>query len=108
MICSPPPQPHHAEYLLQTTRDQGLNSEIVSASGHAMPAQTDSKRMHNVPGGVVNDPNAKGHSRYERHIRQAGGDQQYGASDGPGVEEAAGMEEMGQEQMRDQVETKES
>lgn len=59
-----------------------------------------------MPGGVVNDPNAKGSSRYEKHIRQKGGDVEHGASDGPMVEKAPGDEDLGDEEAMDKVERK--
>ena len=68
-----------------------------------MPAQTDSKRLHNVPGGVVNDPAAKGSTRYEQHIRQKGSDQEHGASEGADVEAPPGMEDVTQEELRDRI-----
>jgi hypothetical protein len=36
----------------------------MTKTGDALPSQIGSKRMHNVPGGVVHDPQAKGSSRF--------------------------------------------
>lgn len=78
----------------------------MTGTGDTLPAQTDSKRLHPVPGGVVHDPKAKGSKRYEKHIRQKGSDLDYGASEGPGVDKAPGDEELGDEEAMDKVERK--
>lgn len=70
-----------------------------------MPSQTDSKRLHNVPGGVVHDPNAKGSSRREKHI-VGDSDVDHGASKGPGVDKAPGDEEISDEAAMDKMEKK--
>jgi hypothetical protein len=71
-----------------------------------LPSQVDSKRLHPVPGGVVNDPNAKGSLRYEKHIRQKGGDVEHGASEGPSVDKVPGDEELGDQEAMDKVDGK--
>jgi hypothetical protein len=70
-----------------------------------MPSQIDSKRLHDVPGGVVHDPNAKGSTRYEKHIK-GGSDVDHSASEGPGVDRAPGDEEISDEAAMDKLETK--
>lgn len=70
-----------------------------------MPSQTDSKRLHNVPGGVVHDTNAKGSTRYEKHIVQDS-NVNHGASAGPRVDKAPGDEELSDEAAMDKVERK--
>ena len=44
----------------------------------------------------MNDPKAKGSTRYEKHISQKESDFEYGASKGPGVDKAPGDEELGE------------
>ena len=74
--------------------------------GDALPSQIDSKRLHNVPGGVVNDPKAKGSTRYEKHIRQKGGDVEFGASEGPYVDKPPSDENLSDGAATDKVERK--
>ena len=78
----------------------------MTGTGDTLPTQTDSKRLHPVPGGVVHDPKAKGSTRYEKHIRQKGPDLDYGASEGPGVDRPPGDEELRDEEAIDKVERK--
>ena len=59
-----------------------------------------------MPGGVVHDPKAKGSTRYEKHIAQGGGDVEYGAGEGPGVDRAPGDEDLGDEEAMDKLEAK--
>jgi hypothetical protein len=54
----------------------------------------------------VNDPNAKGSLRYEKHIRQKGGDVEHGASEGPSVDKVPGDEELGDQEAMDKVDGK--
>ena len=78
----------------------------MTGIGDAMPGQTDSKRLHNVPGGVTQDPQAKGSTRYTEH-KATTSDFVKGASDGPGVDQnTPGMEELSTQQARDKVEQK--
>jgi hypothetical protein len=93
------------KFRIQTTKDRATQ-EILTGLGDTLPSQTDSKRLHPVPGGVVNDPRAKGSTRYEKHIRQKGSDLDHEAGEGPGVEKAPGMEELGDEEAMDNVERK--
>lgn len=79
---------------------------MLTGTGDALPSQVDSKRLHNVPGGVVHNPMAKGSTRYEKHIKQAS-DVDAGASEGPQVDRAPGEEDLGDEQAMDQLERKE-
>lgn len=70
-----------------------------------MPSQIDSKRLHDVPGGVVHDPNAKGSTRYEQHTK-GGSDVDASASEGPRVDRAPGDEEISDEVAMDKMESK--
>lgn len=88
----------------QTVTDKVV-SEVLTGTGDTMPSQTDSKRLHNVPGGVVHDPNAKGSTRYEKHI-VGDSDVNHGASEGPGVDKAPGDEEISDEAAMDKLEKK--
>ena len=87
----------------QTTADTA-GDEVLTGEGDTLPAQVDSKRLHNVPGGVVQDPNAKGSTRYAKHIVQPSGME--GASEGPGVQRAPGDEDISDQQAMDQMERK--
>jgi hypothetical protein len=93
------------KFRIQSTKDRATQ-EILTGTADTLPSQTDSKRLHPVPGGVVNDPTAKGSTRYEKHIRQKGSDMDHGAGEGPGVEKEAGMEVLGDEEAMDKVERK--
>jgi hypothetical protein len=90
----------------QSTQDRATHHEVLTGTGDALPSQTDSKRLHDVPGGVVNDPAAKGSTRYEKHVRQDGADVEYGAGEGPGVDRAPGDEGMAVGEAMDKVERK--
>jgi len=89
----------------RSTRDVA-SSEIITGTGDTLPSEIDSKRLHNVPGGVVHDPAAKGSTRYEKHHQQKGGDVEFGAAEGPAVEKAPGDEQLGDEEAMDNVEAK--
>ena len=78
----------------------------MTGTGDAMPSQTDSKRLHNVPGGVTHDPQAKGSTRFEKHKVQSGGDVEFGAGEGPQVDRAPGDEQLSDNQAMDKVERK--
>ena len=78
----------------------------MTGTGDSLPSQVDSKRLHNVPGGVVHDPNAKGSTRYEKHIKGPS-DVEAGASEGPLVDRAPGEEDLTDEQAMDRLERKE-
>lgn len=72
-----------------------------------MPAQTDSKRLHNVPGGVTHDPQAKGSTRFDAHKATESGLSR-GATEGSGVDQnVVGLENLTPEQAADRVEHKE-
>lgn len=77
----------------------------MTGTGDALPSQVDSKRLHQVPGGVTHDPNAKGSTRYTEHIAQQS-EFVTGASDGPQAEAAPGQEKLSQDQITDQAEKK--
>ena len=78
----------------------------MTGTGDSLPAYTDSKRLHPVPGGVVHDPAAKGSTRYAKHKVQEGSDMEIGASEGPHVDKAPGDEELRDEEAMDKVERK--
>lgn len=81
-------------------------TEAITGTGDALPSQIGSKRLHDVPGGVTHDPQAKGSTRFEKHKKQAGGDQDYGAGEGPQVDRAPGDEGLGNEEAMDKLERK--
>ncbi|KAL9617716.1 MAG: hypothetical protein Q9160_007490 [Pyrenula sp. 1 TL-2023] len=76
----------------RSTRDNAPN-EVLTGTGDSLPSTVDSKRLHNVPGGVPNDPQAKGHPRYEKHVRQGAADEVLGAGEGPYAEQTVNPEE---------------
>ena len=78
----------------------------MTGTGDALPSQIGSKRLHDVPGGVVHDPQAKGSTRFEKHKVQKDGDQALGAGEGPQVERAPGDEDLTNEEAMDIVEQK--
>lgn len=88
----------------QTTRDTATN-EIITGTGDALPSTIDSKRLHNVPGGVTTDPFAKGSTRMEAHKKQES-EFVTGASDGPQTDRAPGQEELSDDQAMDNIERK--
>lgn len=89
----------------QTNTDTA-GQQVLTGTGDALPAQVGSKRLHQVPGGVTHDDNAKGSTRYTEHIKQPT-DEDKGASEGPQVERAPGDEQLTDEQAMDKVERKE-
>jgi len=77
--------------------------DVLTGTGDTLPATVDSKRLHNVPGGVTHDNVAKGSTRMTAHKAQPnnfGG----GASDGPKTDKAPGQEDLSDEQAMDQIE----
>jgi hypothetical protein len=90
----------------QSTQDRATHHEVLTGTGDALPSQTDSKRLHDVHGGVVNDPAAKGSTRYEKYVRQEGADVEYGAGEGPGVDRVPGDEGMAVGEAMNKVERK--
>lgn len=86
----------------QTTRDTAT-SEIITATGDALPSQVDSKRLHNAPGGVTSDPFAKGSTRMTAH-KTMESEFVAGASEGPLADRAPGQEELSDEQVMDNIE----
>ncbi|KAK4936430.1 hypothetical protein LTR10_022704 [Elasticomyces elasticus] len=92
----------------RTTRDTRA-SDVITGTGDTLPGTVDSKRLHAVPGGVTQDPFAKGSTRMTAHKKQDS-DFEKGASDGPQVERAPGQEdpeELSDEQVMDNLERKE-
>lgn len=76
-------------------RDAGATGEVITGTGDQLPAAVESKRLHFD----ANQPQAKGHDRFGKHVKQrsefdrlAGGDAQ--------VEAAPGEEEDGQDEIR--------
>lgn len=80
--------------------------EVLTGTGDTLPSQIDSKRLHNVPGGVVQNPIAKGSTRYNEHVASHSEVEQ-GASDGPRVDKAPGDEEITDEAAMDKAERRE-
>jgi hypothetical protein len=59
--------------------------------------------MHNVPGGVTQDPQAKGSTRFEAH-KASDSNVERGATEGSNVEQdVPGLEELTPEQAADKV-----
>lgn len=78
----------------------------MSGTGDALPSQIDSKRLHNVPGGVTHDPEAKGSTRYTaHHVTQNDFDK--GAGAGSAVDRAPGDENLTNAEAADKLERKE-
>jgi len=90
----------------RTTRDQAPN-EVLTGTGDALPSSVGGKRLHPTTEGKVTNPDAKGSLRYEKHIKQKGGDQEFGASEGPEAEPAPGEEDLSREEVMDRREEKE-
>ena len=78
----------------------------MTGIGDALPSQIGSKRLHDVPSGVVRDPQAKGSTRFEKHKAQNDGDLALGAGEGPQVDRAPGDEGLADEEAMDKVERK--
>jgi hypothetical protein len=79
----------------------------MTGTGDALPAQIASKRMHNVPGGVTQDPQAKGSTRFEAH-KATDSNVNRGATEGSMVDQdAPGLEDLTQEQAAERVGRKE-
>ncbi|ETN40447.1 uncharacterized protein HMPREF1541_04724 [Cyphellophora europaea CBS 101466] len=90
----------------RSTRDVD-HQEILTGTGDALPAQTMGKRLHNVPGGVTQDPQAKGSTRFEAH-KAGDSDITRGATEGSLVDQdAVGLENLTPEQAADKVGHKE-
>ena len=66
-----------------------------------MPAETETKRLQMQTGDM---DNAKGHGRYEKHIRQNKDSGEALVGDGPEVEPAPGEEGLDQDTLRDRRE----
>jgi len=90
----------------RTTKDD-IPSEILTGTGDSLPSQVGSKRLHQVPGGVITDPFAKGSTRMAAHKVQSS-DIETGASDGPQVDKAPGDEGLTEEEAMDKYEIKET
>ena len=92
--------------MWQSTRDVE-NIEVLTGTGDALPAQAHSKRLHNVPGGVTQDPQAKGSTRFEAH-KAVDSNINRGATEGSAVnQDIPGLENLTPEQAADKVGHKE-
>ncbi|KAJ9612248.1 hypothetical protein H2200_003845 [Cladophialophora chaetospira] len=89
----------------RTTKDTS-SSDVLTGTGDTLPGTVDSKRLHNVPGGVTHDDVAKGSTRMTAHKVQ-GDTLAAGASDGPQTDRAPGDESLSDEQAMDKLERKE-
>jgi len=86
----------------RTTRDTDVK-DVLTGTGDSLPSQIDSKRLHAVPGGVTQDPFAKGSTRMTAHKKQPS-DFEIGASEGPLTDRAPGQEGLSDEQAMDNIE----
>jgi len=86
----------------RTTRDTDVR-DILTGTGDSLPSHVDSKRLHAVPGGVVEHPGAKGETRTAAHSKQESAFE-VGASEGPRAEKPPGQEELSDEQVMDNIE----
>lgn len=78
----------------------------MTGIGDALPSQIGSKRLHDVPSGVVHNPQAKGSTRFEKHKVHNVSDYDTAAGEGPQVEKVAGDEELANEEAMDKVDRK--
>lgn len=86
----------------QSTRDVE-NVEMLTGTDDALPAQAHSKRLHKVPGGVTQDPQAKGSTRFEAH-KAGDSNVDRGATEGSTVEQnVPGLEDLTPQQAADKV-----
>ncbi|KAL9607049.1 MAG: hypothetical protein Q9167_008003 [Letrouitia subvulpina] len=68
----------NASDMPKSTVDKAPTAEISTGTGDALPAEVASKRTHEL-----GNPNlSKGHARYDKHVRQKGGDEELGAAGG--------------------------
>lgn len=68
----------------KSTKDKAPTSQIITATGDALPAEAASKNLQELG----NPDLSKGHARYDKHVRQKGSDQEKGAV-GMGEDEEA-------------------
>lgn len=78
----------------------------MTGIGDALPSQIGSKRLHDVPSGVVHDPHAKGSTRFEKHKVQKDGDQALGAGEGLQAERVPGDEDLADEKVMNKIDHK--
>jgi hypothetical protein len=78
----------------------------MTGIGDALPPQIGSKRIHDVPGGVIHDPQAKGSGKLEKHQGRKERDHELGAGEGPQVDKPPGDEDLPDEEVMDRVERK--
>ena len=81
----------------RTHRDTGMSGEVMTGTGDRLPARAvEDKNL----AGRGNEPAAKGHTRDAKHGKQKVSDVDKYASEGPGVDEAPGEEDLDQDQLR--------
>jgi hypothetical protein len=100
------PWPTDVADIQQSTKDVD-HATVVTGTGDALPAQVDSKRLHQVPGGVTHDDQAKGSTRYDKHKAQTSLEDR-GLSEGSAVERnVPGLEDLTPEEAAEKVGSKE-
>lgn len=80
----------------RTHRDLGATGEVITGTGDQLPTTVESKRMHFG----ANEPQSKGHDRYEKHSKQRTQFDKF-AGEGAEVDAAPGEEGDGQDEIRD-------
>jgi hypothetical protein len=85
----------NANDISRITADKSAPTEAVTGTGDALPASIGTKNLTTGGG----DPRAKGHPRYEKHVKQHD-TEFWGGSGGPGVEVAPGQEDESEEALR--------
>ena len=78
-------------------RDMGASGEVISASGHQMPGEINTKNAHYGGGNSL----AKGSERYDKHTKSKESDLEYKASGSHEVAPAPGEEGLDQDTIRD-------
>jgi len=76
-------------------KDIGSTGEVITGTGDQLPAEIESKRLHYE----ANDPLAKGHDRYAKHVRQGNTFDKL-AGEGAEVDEVPGEEGESQDAVR--------
>lgn len=91
-------------WSIQRNKDIGTTGEVLTGTGDQLPAQVESKRLHMG----ANDPFSKGHDRMDKHRRHKESELERYAGEGVDVDKAPGEEELGQEEVRDRRDRKET
>ncbi|KAF2754536.1 hypothetical protein EJ05DRAFT_144324 [Pseudovirgaria hyperparasitica] len=82
----------------RTTKDVGTSApDVITGTGDQLPATVQTKNLHTHP----SEPDAKGHDRYEKHMRHNNSAFDRLASAGAEVDRAPGEEEDDQDTVRD-------